>query len=184
MSKHRNISRARLQSAQSLGQSRYLPRFHHGYTAGQGVKIHPMTNLYGCLIGDWTKIGAFVEIQDGVSIGKACKISSHSFICTGVTIEEGVFIGHGVMFTNDSRPRALNPAGSRRQKGDWQLMETRVCRGASIGSGATILGGIRIGSGAMIGAGSVVTSDVPDMTVVVGAPARIHSIRKNISFES
>jgi len=142
---------------------------------GRDVKIfHPdLVNLYGCTIGDETKIGAFVEIQKGAHIGVRCKISSHSFVCEGVAIEDGVFIGHGVMFTNDALPRAVNTDGSLQDDNDWQVIETRVKRHASIGSGATILPGITIGEGAMVGAGAVVTKDVPDHATVVGNPARI-----------
>ncbi|NQV46744.1 MAG: N-acetyltransferase [Rhodospirillaceae bacterium] len=142
---------------------------------GRGVTIfHPdLVNLYGCAIGDETKIGAFVEIQKGAIIGSRCKISSHSFVCEGVTIEDGVFIGHGVMFTNDTHPRAVNEDGSLQDDSDWQVIGTRVKKQASIGSGATILPGITIGAGAMVGAGSVVTKDVPDNAVVAGNPARV-----------
>ena len=140
---------------------------------GRGVAIphRDLVNLYGCRIGDETKIGAFVEIQKGAVIGMRCKISSHSFVCEGVTIEDDVFIGHGVMFTNDPFPRAT--AGGRlKTEADWVVVPTRVCRGASIGSGAAILCGITIGAGAMIGAGAVVTKDVPPDAVVAGVPAR------------
>jgi acetyltransferase-like isoleucine patch superfamily enzyme len=140
---------------------------------GANVKIfHPsLVNLYGCRIGSDVKIGAFVEIQKGVLIGDRCKISSHSFLCEGVTIESDVFIGHGVLFTNDLQPRAT--AGGRLQdERDWTLVPTRVKQGASIGSGAVILCGITIGENAMIGAGAVVVRDVPANTVVVGVPAR------------
>lgn len=134
-----------------------------------------LLNLYGCSIGDDTKIGAFVEIQKGVVIGSKCKISSHSFICTGVTIEDEVFIGHGVMFTNDLFPKATNSDGSIRKEADWkgQFKTTRVKKGASVGSNATILCGITIGEGSLIGAGSVVTKSVPANTLVVGNPARV-----------
>jgi acetyltransferase-like isoleucine patch superfamily enzyme len=142
---------------------------------GKDVKIfHPsLVNLYGCSIGDDTKVGAFVEVQKGAAIGSRCKISSHTFICEGVTIEDGVFIGHGVMFTNDIYPRAANPDGSLQTEADWKVETTRVRRGASIGSNATVLCGITIGEGAIVGAGAVVTKDVPDHAVVAGVPARI-----------
>ena len=140
---------------------------------GQGTKVYSFTNLYGCEIGDDTKIGTFVEIQKGAKIGSRCKISSHSFVCEGVTIEDGVFVGHGVMFTNDLFPRATNRDGSLQTDADWKCVKTLVKRGASIGSGATLLCGITIGERAMIGAGSVVTKDVPADAVVVGNPARV-----------
>ena len=140
---------------------------------GRDVKLAGFCNLYGCQIGDETKIGTFVEIQKGAKIGARCKISSHSFICEGVTIEDGVFIGHGVMFVNDKRPRALNPDGSLQASEDWECQRTRVGRGASIGSGATLLGGITIGENALVGAGSVVTKDVPAGATVAGNPARL-----------
>jgi acetyltransferase-like isoleucine patch superfamily enzyme len=141
---------------------------------GESVQIfHPdLVNLYGCTIGADTKIGTFVEIQKGAFIGARCKISSHSFVCEGVTIEDGVFIGHGVIFTNDAYPLAINEDGSLQDKNDWQVVETRVKKYASIGSGATILPGITIGERAMIGAGAVVNKDVPDNVTVVGSPAR------------
>jgi UDP-2-acetamido-3-amino-2,3-dideoxy-glucuronate N-acetyltransferase len=143
---------------------------------GQGVKIFGFTNLYGCEIGDETKIGTFVEVQKGARVGRRCKISSHTFICEGVTIEDEVFIGHGVMFTNDLFPRATNSDGSLQTDADWSCVPTLVKRRAAIGSGATLLCGITIGEGAMVGAGSVVTKDVPDGATVVGNPARvIHS---------
>ena len=132
-----------------------------------------LVNLYGCRIGDETKIGAFVEIQRNSVIGKRCKISSHSFICEGVEIADEIFIGHGVMFTNDSFPRATTVEGRLQIETDWKLLPTRVRRRASIGSNATILPGITIGEGAMIGAGTVVTRDVPDHAIVGGVPARI-----------
>jgi len=142
---------------------------------GDGVVIHhpQLVNLYGCRIGDATRIGTFVEIQRGAVIGRACKISSHSFICDGVTLEDGVFIGHGVMFTNDRVPRALNADGALQTDADWELIPTRVCRGASVGSNATILPGVTIGAGALVGAGAVVTRDVPPYAVVAGVPARV-----------
>jgi len=142
---------------------------------GDGVVIHhpQLVNLYGCRIGDATRIGTFVEIQRGAVIGRACKISSHSFICDGVTLEDGVFIGHGVMFTNDRVPRALNADGALQTEADWELIPTRVGRGASIGSNATILPGVTIGAGALVGAGAVVTRDVPPYAVVAGVPARV-----------
>ena len=142
---------------------------------GKDVKIfHPsLVNLYGCSVGDESKIGAFVEVQKGAAIGARCKISSHTFICEGVFVEDEVFIGHGVMFTNDLYPRAANPDGSLQTEADWKLEVTRVKRGASIGSNATVLCGITIGEGAIVGAGAVVTKDVPDHAIVVGVPARI-----------
>jgi UDP-2-acetamido-3-amino-2,3-dideoxy-glucuronate N-acetyltransferase len=142
---------------------------------GQNVKIlHPsLVNLYGCTVGDETKIGAFVEIQKNVVIGARCKISTHTFICEGVTIEDGVFIGHGVMFTNDRYPRATTTEGTLQTEADWELERTRVRRGASIGSNATIISGVMIGEGALVGAGAVVTKDVPDHMIVAGVPARV-----------
>jgi len=142
---------------------------------GEDVVIrHPqLVNLYGCRIGDATRIGTFVEIQRGAVIGRACKISSHTFICDGVTIEDGVFVGHGVMFTNDLFPRALTPDGRLQTDADWQLVPTRVATGASIGSNVTIVAGVTIGEGALIGAGAVVTRDVPPFAIVAGVPARV-----------
>lgn len=135
---------------------------------------HPdLVNAYGCRIGDETRVGPFVEIQRDVDIGANCKISSHTFICSGVTIEDGVFVGHGVMFTNDLLPRATNAAGGLQTEDDWELSTTLVRKRASIGSNATIVAGITIGQGAMIGAGAVVTKDVPDHALVVGNPARV-----------
>ena len=132
-----------------------------------------LVNLYGCRIGDETKIGTFVEIQKNSVVGSRCKISSHSFICEGVEISDEVFIGHGVMFTNDTYPRATTAEGRIQAEADWKVLPTRVRRRASIGSNATILPGITIGENAMIGAGAVVTSDVPDHAIVVGIPARV-----------
>lgn len=143
---------------------------------GKDIKIYSFVNLYGCEIGDETKIGAFVEIQKGVRVGRRVKVSSHSFICEGVTIEDEVFIGHGVMFINDKYPRASNQDGIIQIEGDWELIPTLVKRRASIGSNATILCGLTIGEGAIIGAGSVVTKDVPPFAIVAGNPARV--IRK------
>jgi acetyltransferase-like isoleucine patch superfamily enzyme len=140
---------------------------------GQGVRIFNFVNAYGCSIGDNSKVGSFVEIQKGATIGKNCKISSHSFVCEGVHIEDNVFIGHGVMFTNDLFPRATNPDGSQQTDADWTLVETHVKKGASIGSNATIICGITIGENALIGAGAVVTKDVPANTVIAGNPGKI-----------
>ncbi|MEO7098664.1 MAG: acyltransferase [Luteolibacter sp.] len=140
---------------------------------GRNVSIVGFVNLYGCEIGDDTKIGTFVEIQKGAIVGIRCKISSHTFICEGVILEDGVFVGHGVMFTNDQYPRATRPDGQLQMPGDWKRQHTLVKRGASIGSGCTILGGITIGENAMIGAGSVVTKDVPPNATVAGNPARL-----------
>jgi UDP-2-acetamido-3-amino-2,3-dideoxy-glucuronate N-acetyltransferase len=140
---------------------------------GENVRIYAYVNLYGCEIGDESRIGTFVEIQKGVRIGKRVKISSHSFICEGVTIEDNVFIGHGVMFINDKYPRATAIDGSPQTEQDWECIPTFVKQGASIGSNATILCGITIGEGAIVGAGSVVTRDVPPGTIVAGVPARM-----------
>jgi len=140
---------------------------------GQNVKIYDFVNLYGCEIGDNTKIGTFVEIQKNATIGKNCKISSHTFICEGVHIEDNCFIGHNVTFINDKYPRATNEDGSLQTEEDWQVIETYVKKGASIGSSATILCGVTIGEGAIVGAGAVVTKDVPPYTVVAGVPARV-----------
>jgi len=144
-------------------------------TLGEGARVidPALVNLYGCAIGAETTIAPFVEIQRGVRIGARCKISSHSFICTGVTIEDEVFIGHGVMFTNDRYPRATTPEGMPMGPGDWTLVEAVVRRGASIGTHATILGGVTVGEGAMVAAGAVVTRDVPPYAIVAGVPARV-----------
>ncbi|MGB2665909.1 MAG: acyltransferase [Candidatus Acidiferrum sp.] len=138
---------------------------------GKDVKLSKFINLYGCEIGDETKIGAFVEIQKGATVGKRCKISSHTFICEGVEIEENVFIGHGVTFINDSYPRATTTLGELQTEADWKVETTRVCRGASVGSGSTILSKVTIGENAIVGAGSVVTKDVPANAIVAGNPA-------------
>jgi acetyltransferase-like isoleucine patch superfamily enzyme len=139
-----------------------------------------LVNLYGCSIGTETRIGAFVEIQKNAVIGARCKISSHSFICEGVEIKDEVFIGHGVMFTNDIYPRAVNADGSLQTKADWVVIETLVKRRASIGSNATILAGVTIGEGALVGAGAVVTHDVPDYAIAAGVPARVIGDRRQI----
>ncbi len=142
---------------------------------GENVRIFSFVNAYGCEIGDESRVGAFVEIQKGVKIGRRCKISSHSFLCEGVTVEDNVFIGHGVMFTNDKYPRATNPDGSPQSEADWSVIPIIIKKGASIGSNATILAGVTIGENAMVGAGAVVTRDVPDGATVAGVPARIVS---------
>jgi UDP-2-acetamido-3-amino-2,3-dideoxy-glucuronate N-acetyltransferase len=144
---------------------------------GQNVGIYCFVNLYGCQIGDDTRIGSFVEIQKNAVIGSRCKISSHTFICEGVTIEDEVFVGHGVMFINDPEPLAAMD-GRLLTDADWKVEPTRVCRGASIGTGSTILSGLTIGAGALVGAGAVVTRDVPPGAVVVGNPARVLRMRK------
>lgn len=142
---------------------------------GEGVVIHQpdLVNLYDCRVGEGTRIGAFVEIQKNAVVGRNCKVSSHSFICEGVTLEDGVFIGHGVMFTNDVYPRATTAGGALQTASDWTVLRTLVRRNASIGSNATILPGITIGESALIGAGAVVTRDVPDFAVVAGVPAKV-----------
>jgi UDP-2-acetamido-3-amino-2,3-dideoxy-glucuronate N-acetyltransferase len=140
---------------------------------GHDVSIYNFVNLYGCEIGDGSKIGSFVEIQKGARIGRHCKISSHTFICEGVTVEDEVFIGHGVQFINDKYPRAVTEGGALQTEADWQVEPTHVERGASIGTGATILGNVRIGARAVVGAGAVVTRDVPPGAIVAGNPARV-----------
>jgi acetyltransferase-like isoleucine patch superfamily enzyme len=140
---------------------------------GKDVKLGAFINLYGCAVGDGTKVGAFVEVQKNAVIGRHCKISSHTFVCEGVTIEDNVFVGHGVVFINDSYPRAINATGSLQTEADWKVEKTVVKTGASIGSGATILSQIVIGENAIVGAGSVVTKDVPPNTIVAGNPARL-----------
>jgi len=140
---------------------------------GKNIKIFGFVNLYGCEIGDNTKIGTFVEIQKNVKIGRNCKISTHTFICEGVTIQDNVFVGHNVTFINDKYPRATNPDDSIQTEADWKVVPTIVKKGASIGSSTTILCGVTIGENAIVGAGSVVTKDVPDNTVVAGVPARV-----------
>lgn len=139
---------------------------------GEGVRLAPFVNLYGCSIGEDSRLGAFVEIQRGASVGARCKISSHSFICSGVAIEDEVFVGHGVVFVNDRFPRATNPDGSLQSEGDWRLEKTLIRRRASIGSGAVIMAGVEVGEGALVGAGAVVTRNVPAHSIVAGTPAR------------
>src|SRR5215467_2338263 len=140
---------------------------------GKDVKLSKFINLYGCEIGDETKIGAFVEIQKNASVGKRCKISSHTFICEGVTIEDNVFVGHSVTFINDSYPRATTAGGGLQTEADWKVERTFIKRGASIGSGSTILSKVTVGENAIVGAGSVVTRDVPPNTIVAGNPAKL-----------
>jgi acetyltransferase-like isoleucine patch superfamily enzyme len=150
---------------------------------GKDVKLSKFINLYGCEIGDETKIGAFVEIQKNASVGKRCKISSHTFICEGVTIEDNVFIGHGVTFINDSYPRAATDSGELQTEADWKVERTVVMKGASIGSGATVLSNVSVGRNAIVGAGSVVTKDVPAGAIVAGNPARLlrYIVEKEVS---
>jgi acetyltransferase-like isoleucine patch superfamily enzyme len=143
---------------------------------GKDTKVYDFVNLYGCEIGDRSKVGTFVEIQKGAKIGADCKISSHTFICEGVTIEDGVFVGHNVSFINDKYPRSVNADGSMQTEADWKVVTTLVKKGASIGTSTTVLCGVTIGEGAIVGAGSVVTKDVPAHTIVAGVPARV--IRK------
>ena len=147
-------------------------RLFRDVTFGEGVTVYSFANLYGCSIGDETRVGPYVEIQRGAVIGARCKIQSHTFICDGVTIEDEVFVGHGVMFVNDKTPRATASSGAFQTEDDWELLPTVVERRASIGSGAVVLGGVRIGAGALVGAGAVVTRDVEPGAVVAGVPAR------------
>jgi UDP-2-acetamido-3-amino-2,3-dideoxy-glucuronate N-acetyltransferase len=148
---------------------------------GRNVQMFGFVNLYGCTIGDDTKIGAFVEIQKGAVVGRRCKISSHTFICEGVTIEDECFIGHGVLFINDKYPQATRANGQLQGAADWRVIPTRVCRRAALGSGAIILCGVTIGEGAMVGAGAVVTHDVPAGATVAGVPARLAARRFPVS---
>ncbi len=147
-------------------------RLIDGVTFGKGVVVSPFTNLYGCRIGDETRIGPFVEIQRDAVIGARCKIQSHAFICSGVEIEDEVFVGHGTLFINDKFPRATTDWGALKTDADWTLTRTVVERGAALGSGAVVLGGVRIGAGALVGAGAVVTRDIPAGLTVTGVPAR------------
>ncbi len=156
-----------------MSQSEQLVRIAPDVRLGRDVKIYAFVNLYGCTIGDETRIGTFVEIQKNARIGARCKISSHTFICEGVTIEDEVFVGHGVMFINDRFPRATAAGGRPQTEQDWAVVPTRVCRGASIGSGAVILCGVTIGEGALVGAGAVVTRNIAPREVVAGVPARL-----------
>ena len=152
-----------------------------GVSFGRGVVVHAFGNLYGCRVGDGTRVGTFVEIQRGAIVGAHCKIQSHTFICDGVTLGDGVFVGHGVVFVNDRRPAATAPDGALQGVEDWTLLPTVVHDGASIGSGAIVLGGVTIGAGALVGAGAVVTRDVPPDTVYGGNPAReIESLTERI----
>jgi UDP-2-acetamido-3-amino-2,3-dideoxy-glucuronate N-acetyltransferase len=148
-------------------------RLFHDVELGEGVVVHSFTNLYGCRIGDGSRIGPFVEIQRGAVVGARCKIQSHTFVCDGVELGDEVFVGHGVMFINDRRPRATTEDGELQTEEDWELERTVVETRASIGSGAVVLCGVRIGEGALVGAGAVVTRDVPARTTVMGSPARI-----------
>jgi len=152
-------------------------RLLHDVELGKGVVVQAFTNLYGCRIGDETRVGTFVEVQRDVAIGRRCKIQSHTFICSGVTIEDEVFVGHGVMFINDKTPRATTDKGQLQSDDDWELLPTVVERGASLGSGAVVLGGVTIGAGALVGAGAVVTRDVAPGEVVAGSPARALALR-------
>jgi acetyltransferase-like isoleucine patch superfamily enzyme len=155
------------------GQMQELNSIAADVKLGQNVKLAKFINLYGCSVGDNTKIGAFVEIQKNATVGNNCKVSSHTFICEGVVVEDDVFIGHGVMFINDSYPRATTGKGTLQTEADWKVERTLVRKGASIGSGATILANVTIGENALIGAGSVVTKDVPANAVAAGNPARV-----------
>jgi acetyltransferase-like isoleucine patch superfamily enzyme len=150
---------------------------------GKGVKLAQFVNLYGCEVGDESKVGAFVEIQKNATVGRRCKISSHTFVCEGVTIEDNVFVGHGVVFINDIYPRATTPEGELQTERDWKVEKTLIKKGASIGSGSTILARVTIGENAIVGAGSVVTKDVPDNTVVAGNPARVLRSVPTLAYE-
>lgn len=152
-------------------------RLIEGVDFGENVVVYAFVNLYGCRIGDNTRVGPFVEIQRGAVVGADCKIQSHAFICDGVEIQDRVFVGHGVLFVNDKRPRATTAEGALQAEGDWELVPTVVEPGASLGSGAVVLAGIRIGEGALVGAGAVVTRDVPPGETVVGNPARALVVR-------
>ncbi len=151
---------------------------------GVNVRLSNFVNLYGCELGDETRVGAFVEVQRDVRVGRRCKISSHTFICSGVTLEDEVFVGHGVVFINDRRPRATNDDGTPQVEADWLMERTVVRRRASIGSGAVIMCGVRIGEGALVGAGAVVTRDVAPGAIVVGSPARLHALAAKAAQET
>ncbi len=170
----RNFRRSTTGAGEAVTQpcNRASPRLINEVNFGEGVVVHPFTNLYGCRIGARTRIGPFVEIQRGATIGSDCKVQSHTFVCDGVTIGDGVFVGHGVIFINDNLPRATNERGHLLDEGDWKLQRTVIEPGASLGSGAVILGGLRIGAKAVVGAGAVVNRDVPPGATVVGNPAR------------
>ena len=170
-----NISHSSLRTLRFCGESS-MRKIAPDVKIGKNVQLNDFINLYGCTIGDGTKIGPFVEIQKNAFIGKSCKIQSHTFICEGVTIEDECFVGHGVMFINDKFPRSTTESGGLQTESDWEVVTTLIKRGASIGSNATIMCGISVGENAIIGAGSVVTKDVPDETIVAGNPAKI--IRK------
>lgn len=150
-----------------------LQRIAPDVRLGKNVRVYDFVNLYGCTVGDDSKIGTFVEIQKNAHVGARCKISSHTFVCEGVVIEDDCFVGHHVCFINDLYPRATNASGGLQTEADWKVVPTRVCRGASIGSGAVILAGVTVGEGALVGAGAVVTKDVPPRGVVAGVPARL-----------
>jgi acetyltransferase-like isoleucine patch superfamily enzyme len=167
-----NGNGAALQAQPAASEEKYLS-IKHDVKLGEGVKLAKFINLYGCTVGDNSKIGTFVEIQKNASVGKNCKISSHTFICEGVHIDDNVFIGHGVTFVNDSFPRATAEDGALQTEADWKVEITRVEKGASIGSGATILSQLTIGKNALVGAGAVVTKDVPPNAVVAGNPAKV-----------
>jgi len=171
------VTRGRQGSKEFLCQSTENPATWHAIAAdvrlGQGVKLAKFINLYGCEIGDGSKVGAFVEVQKNAKVGKNCKISSHTFICEGVTIEDNVFVGHGVVFINDTYPRATASDGNLQTEADWKVETIVVKKGASIGSGSTILSKVVIGENALVGAGSVVTKDVPPGAIVAGNPARV-----------
>ena len=156
-----------------MSQDNPLVRIAPDVRLGRDVKIYAFVNLYGCTIGDDSRVGTFVEIQKNATVGARCKISSHTFVCEGVTIEDEVFVGHGVMFTNDLFPRSCTPEGKPQSEADWSVVPTRIRRGASIGSNATLICGITVGRFALVGAGAVVTRDVPDYAIVAGVPAKV-----------
>jgi UDP-2-acetamido-3-amino-2,3-dideoxy-glucuronate N-acetyltransferase len=180
----KSVSMTKKQQSSPNGSRMRSQKIAPDVTLGKGVQIHNFVNLYGCAIGDHSKIGSFVEIQKGVRIGRNCKISSHSFICEGVSIGDGVFVGHHVVFINDRYPRATNSLGQLQTEEDWVVIPTAIGKHASIGSGAVILCGVQIGEGSMIGAGSVVTKDVKPYKIVAGNPARVlRAIPKKLTSE-